>query len=126
MVGSLTPNRVRHVDQAGKTAEARSPTAAWQRAQEFGCRSRAVPVQVRCYLLGIRPTTGTATFTSSLSSPCSHLITMTFQLQTDGTVRPAEGGIIRSHKTPSMFTDLIEMLPNKFVINSQAFLNFLS
>lgn len=82
-------------------------------------------MQGRCYLLGIRPTTGTAILTSSLSSPCSNLITMAFQLQTDGTVRPADGGIIRSHKGPSLFTDLIEMLPIKFVIYSRAFLIFL-
>lgn len=60
-------------------------------------------------------------FTRSLSSQCSNLITMTFQLQTDRTVRPADGGIIRCPKEPSLFTDLTEMLPNKFVIYFKAF-----
>lgn len=49
---------------------------------------------------------------------------MAFQLQTDRTVRPADGGLIRSPKGPSLFTDLIEMLSNKFVVYSKAFQTF--
>lgn len=47
---------------------------------------------------------------------------MTFQLQTDRTVRAASGEIIRSPKGPSLSKDVIEMLPNKCGIYCKAFL----
>lgn len=59
MVGSLTPNLVGHVDQAGKTTETRSPTAG-QRAdvglEPFLCRFAVTclefvrPLEPRCLL----------------------------------------------------------------------------